>query len=118
MNPTDEAKAKALEGTMHHKRFLEELQQISDEVMAEPIDTTTIHNEKWRTFQQIKGRCREHETADGHSVFRWPEFQAFMQRLGVDVEAPITDITIKIPCEDAVEVILRTNTVDMLTDKP
>lgn len=117
MNPEDARKAKELEGTMHHARFLKECQQ-KEEQTAKALDTTTIHNERWRTFQQIKGRCRKHETADGHSVFRWPEFQAFMQRLGVDVEAPITDITIKIPCDDVVEVILRTNTVDMLTDKP
>jgi len=33
-------------------------------------------------------------------VFRWPEFQAFAERLGIDLTQPIKDIIIRLPFDE------------------
>ena len=42
--------------------------------------------------------------AEGYDVFRWPEFQAFAKRLGLDTTLPTTDMCIFIPLEGSVRI--------------
>ena len=44
----------------------------------------------------------------GYEVWAWPELQAFLDRLGVPIELPITRISISIPLEESVRVIVHT----------
>jgi hypothetical protein len=73
--------------------------------MGKPIETTTLQNEEWRTYMPASGvqsRSHKYETPLGYDVWRWPEFQALIKRLGVDVEAPITCVTLSVPYDDVV----------------
>ena len=74
------------------------------------LDTTTFHNEVWRTFQPIgaKVMTHNHETPDGYTVFHWPEFQALAKRLMIDMEDPIVRVIINVGIKDLVHVTTET----------
>lgn len=67
------------------------------------IDTTTLHNRKWRTFQPVREE-RDVEGNQGADVYHWPEFKAFAKRLGIAHELPTLNITITIPVDGVVVV--------------
>ncbi len=90
----------------------EDWQVVVDEVLEQhlvekPFETTTLHNEAYRTFKPsnraVEITDRNHP--DGSEVWRWPEFKAFAQRLGVYTEAPTTDLFIFIPCQGIVKIV-------------
>ena len=73
------------------------------------VETTTLHNEKYRTHEAIMcedstPKHHKHPLVEGYSIWRWPEFQAVLGRLGVDLKAPTTDITITIPLDCVVSI--------------
>jgi hypothetical protein len=47
---------------------------------------------------------RNFDPVIGMEVYQWPEFKAFCERLGVDYEAPTTDLNIYIPMEGLVRI--------------
>ncbi len=96
------------------------------------VDTTTIHNKVYRTFRPGTGAKVMCETCNAESklvgkdttssqrhieplgidVFHWPEFQALGKRLGIDLAAPIREITIQVPCDGLVDVVVTTIGLD------
>ncbi len=80
------------------------------------IDTTSIRNKEWRTSRPSSGakvmpsdaeqkpKALTQKYADGYDVWRWPEFQAFTKRLMIDEGAPITSLTICVPCDGNVTI--------------
>ena len=55
--------------------------------------------------------------ADGYSVWHWPEFQALVKRLGIDLEAPTLAVTIRVHHEEIVTVIHEFRGLDLETEK-
>ncbi len=88
------------------------------------IETTNLHNKTWRTFQPFYGagfmrtdleanaKSREYEAPLGRDVFHWPEFQALAKRLMIDMTVPITEVTIKLPCEGLAVVTVKSHALD------
>ena len=73
------------------------------------VDTTTVHNEKYRTKKlvdesgdPVKVGQVNHPT--GFEVYKWPEFKAFCKRLGIEWEAPTIDLCIYIPLDGLVKI--------------
>ena len=52
---------------------------------------------------------------EGTCVYRWPEYQAFMERLGIDWTVRQTKTVITIACDDVVKVIQHYHAVDTKT---
>ena len=74
-----------------------------------------IHECKRRdTKHSVKLRTRS--SIGGFSVYRWKEFQDFMERLGVDWKAKVTRISITIPAQGPVKVIQCYQGVDTTTE--
>lgn len=70
------------------------------------ICTTNLHTENWHTYipkpeEQVMSKLKFNPVL-GHTAWRWPETQAFLKRLGLDMEAPTTNVTIKIPVDGLV----------------
>lgn len=90
-------------------------------------DTTSFWNEKYRTFIPTSGaismstgdkpRALTHETALGYDVFRWPEFRALAERLMIDLESPVTVVTIRVPVDECVDVTVVSNGQDLTKPK-
>ncbi len=70
--------------------------------MTKPVENTSMKNEKWRTWQM----------ADGYAAFHWPETQALLKRLGIDVNQRIKDVTIRLAVNECPVVTLALNGVD------
>lgn len=50
-------------------------------------------------------RIKEANRPTGYDVWRWAEFQAFADRLGLDTEIlPTTDLIIHLPLDDAIKI--------------
>ena len=75
-------------------------------------ETSTVHNEEFKTHQSTEQT--EKLYADGYSVWRWPEFQTFIKRLGVDVESPITSLTIEVPFDGIVSIVQEFRGLDLV----
>ena len=70
-------------------------------------ETTTLHNEEFKTHEVImtqKPKYEKHPPVDSWTVWRWPEFQNFIKRLGFDMEAPTTGLVITIPLDGIVSI--------------
>lgn len=52
--------------------------------------TTSVQNERFRTFAPIGAKLT------GYEVFQWPEFQAFADRLGIPLALRTTGLSIEI----------------------
>ena len=95
--------------------------------MEGALDTTTMHNKKYRTYiptpepgsepmssgnekppkvevVEEKPRASRHPVIMGYAVWHWPEFKALAKRLGIEYGAPITNLVIRIPVDGTVEV--------------
>lgn len=59
-----------------------------------------------------QNKTKLYKTPTGYDVFHWPEFQALAKRLMIDVDAPVTKITIKIPVEGLVSITSKTRGLD------
>lgn len=95
-------------------------------VECKVLDTTTVHNETWRTHKPSPGASemssekdsgldpRQHhfEIPTGYDVFRWPEFQALAKRLMIDLEAPTKCITIRVHCDEIMQITHETQGLD------
>lgn len=78
-------------------------------------ETTTLHNKEFKTHQpaanpnpetdSTKAKRLIHPVADGYEVFHWPETQALLKKLGVNLEDPIISIAVEIPIDGGVRVI-------------
>lgn len=70
------------------------------------VETTSLLNKDFKTFKEVRETCKalKYKIPEGIEVFRWEEFQRFAQRLGIDVEAPITNLTIEVPVDGLVRV--------------
>ena len=93
------------------------------------IDTTSTHNEEYRTYTPIiptpfipeaykfgpEAKARNFADAGGYDLWRWPEWQALATRLGIDLGAPTTRLTISIPCDDSVKIVHEFNGLDLNT---
>jgi hypothetical protein len=55
--------------------------------------------------------------AEGHDVFHWPEFQALAKRLMIDLEAPITCVTIRVACDEFVGITTESKGLDRTKDR-
>lgn len=55
--------------------------------------------------QEVKKNKRVPRRVIGWEVWRWPETQAFLKKLGVRMELPITHLTVDLPADDVVTVI-------------
>lgn len=90
--------------------------------MSTTIDTTNLHTLKWRTRKPSSGATfmsteekpnrDKYEKPDGFEVFHWPEFQALAKRLMIDMEEPITCISIILPCNALAKVIIERQGLD------
>lgn len=98
---------------------------------ASAIDTTTLHNKVYRTFQffcgadymseseqsEVESRASVYKMPGGLDVFHWPEFQALAKRLMIDVEAPIRRIAITVPFDGLVTVTVESVGLDQTRKK-
>ncbi len=77
------------------------------------VETTTLHNKEWKTYQRSKERKmdkkeqREFQYAWGNEIFHWPEFLAFAKRLNINTTLPIQNVTIDLPCDNLASITLR-----------
>jgi len=75
---------------------------------AKAIETTNFHNETYRTYRSAAfGKdtdTHNFQLVEGNSVWRWPEFIAFAERLGVDLGrlTPALDLHLEIPVDGIV----------------
>lgn len=57
-----------------------------------------------------------HPPVDSYTVWHWPEFQALLKRLGVDVKSPITATTISVPLDGPITITQVTHGLDTTKD--
>jgi hypothetical protein len=57
-----------------------------------------------KAAEAVKALRRRNAYAESYAVFRWPEFQAFIKRAGVNVQYPIRTINISLPLDGAMEI--------------
>ena len=65
------------------------------------VETTDVHNEKFKTYRT------ENDVSNrptGRDVWRWPEFQAFAKRLGIDTSKPNTSLSITLEMDECVKI--------------
>lgn len=77
--------------------------------LADMLANNPTRKELNRTAELLQTRRMN---ADGREVYRWPEFQAFCDRLGVLWDLLTVDLTIMIPSYGPVKVIQSHHTVD------
>lgn len=73
-----------------------------------------------KTYEPAQSRRSMGEGAarpSGWEVCRWPEYQAFAKRLGIDLELPYRDISIQLPMEECVSVT-QNYLADDMTHQP
>ena len=65
------------------------------------IETTTLHNKEFRTHVNTDApTIRQNDQKPWtQEVLGWPEFKAFADRLGIELEDPNADLTIKLAVE-------------------
>ena len=63
-------------------------------------------------------KARKFEKPEGWDVYRWPEFIALAERLGIDLGTPTTILTIRIPLDDPVGIIHEYLGLDITKEKP
>ena len=81
-------------------------------------ETTSMQNERFRThIPKSEPKHIKHTAIEGSSVWKWPEFQALIKRLGVDLESPTTSITIEVSLDKLVSVTHEFYGLDTLEEK-
>lgn len=94
--------------------------------MSEAIDTTSVHNKEFKTFipQPLtiesyqfgpEAKATKLEPVTGYDLWRWPEWQALMTRLAVDMGAPTTRLTVSVGVDDLVKIVHEFNGLDLNT---
>jgi len=92
-NATEVLRAQQLQGEPTDQNF----------VRGPAVDTTTMSNTRFRSFQPGVSRPNVDHRPLGWSVWRWPEFQAFARRLGIDVGTlPTRGLIINLPLDNVV----------------
>ena len=86
------------------------------------VDTTNFHNRQWKTCNPSKGASvmsseekpdrDKYQKPEGIDVFHWPEFKALAKRLMINLEEPITCISIILPCDAIAKVIVEKQGLD------
>lgn len=82
-----------------------------EQEFSKAVDITNQHNQGYRTHRYQNRKVMEPTVkgtpVTGYEVFDWPEFKAFMDRLGFaekDLPLPTTHIVIDIPLDRVVTI--------------